>query len=82
MLRLMSYNIRFGGVGREELLADVIRQAEPDIVALQEATRPDVVERLAAMTDMPYWASKSSQSAAFMSRVGAKCIKAHYTTED
>jgi len=44
-LRLMSYNIRFGGVGREERLAAVIRQADPDIVVLQEATRPDVVER-------------------------------------
>jgi len=74
----MSYNIRFGGVGREELLADVIRQAEPDIVALQEATRPDVVERLAAITNMPYWASKSGQSAAFMSRVGVEHFEWQY----
>ena len=38
MLRLMSYNIRFGGVGREERIAEVIRHVDPDIVVLQEAT--------------------------------------------
>ena len=46
MLRLMSYNIHFGGVGREERIAEVIKHVDPDIVMLQEATRTDVVERL------------------------------------
>lgn len=69
MLRLMSYNIRFGGVGRERPLAEVIRQADPDIVVLQEATRPDVVERLAETTEMPHWASRRGQSTAFISRI-------------
>jgi endonuclease/exonuclease/phosphatase family metal-dependent hydrolase len=69
MLRLMSYNIRFGGVGREERLAAVIRQGNADIVVLQEATRPDIVERLAAMTGMTQWAATPGQSVAFISRV-------------
>lgn len=64
----MSYNIRFGGLSREERLADVIRQADPDIVVLQEATQPDVVGRLAELAGLPYWASKSGHSVGFLSR--------------
>ena len=46
-LRLLSYNIRHGGVGRVEAIAAVIRDCAPDVVVLQEATRPDVVRALA-----------------------------------
>jgi len=67
-LRLLSYNIRFGGVGREELLAEVIREAAPDLVILQEATKPAVVARLAQATGMTVWASRPGQSLGFMSR--------------
>ena len=42
-LRLVSYNIRFGGAEREKQLATVIKACEPDLVILQEAVRPDVV---------------------------------------
>jgi endonuclease/exonuclease/phosphatase family metal-dependent hydrolase len=68
-LRLLSYNIRFGGTGREAALTEVIRAADPDLVVLQEATRPHVVERLAASTGMKHWAAKPSHSVGFMSRV-------------
>ena len=47
VLRLLTYNIWRGGVGRERSLAAVINAQAPDIVVLQEATRPDVVARLA-----------------------------------
>jgi len=66
---LLSYNIRYGGVGREKQLAAVIREAEPDVVVLQEATRPQVVERLAAETGMKTWASRLGYSLGFMSRL-------------
>ena len=39
-LRILSYNILKGGVGREAALAAVISSCEPDIVILQEAYRP------------------------------------------
>jgi endonuclease/exonuclease/phosphatase family metal-dependent hydrolase len=68
MLRLMSYNIRFGGAGREQQLAAVIREANPDIVVLQEATRPEVVERLAGMVGFEDWGSKKGHSVGFISR--------------
>ncbi len=69
MLRLLSYNIRYGGAGRETALAAVINGAAPDLVILQEATRPAVVERLAAATCMAHWDARTGQSLAFMSRV-------------
>jgi len=78
-LRLMSYNIRFGGVGREERLAAVIRQADPDIVVLQEATRPDVVERIANLAQLPHWASKSGHSVGFISHDAPSHYEWQYT---
>jgi len=68
ILRLLSYNIRHGGAGREEALAAVMAAAAPDLVVLQEATKPDVVERLARDAGMGQWGSHRGQSLGFMSR--------------
>mgnify|MGYP005847085133 CR=1 FL=1 len=68
-LRLVSYNIRFGGRGREALIAQVLRAAAPDVVILQEATHPYVVERVAHELEMPFWSSRERRSLAFISRV-------------
>lgn len=68
-LRVLTYNILKGGVGREEHLATVINHQAPDIVVLQEATRPDVVERLAHETHMVAWGATRGRSLAFLSRV-------------
>jgi endonuclease/exonuclease/phosphatase family metal-dependent hydrolase len=69
-LRLLSYNIRRGGIGREQALAAVIRACGPDVVLLQEATVPSVVESLAAATGMRDWGAVPLQSLAFLSRLG------------
>lgn len=68
-LRLLSYNIQRGGVGRERHLADVIRRQQCDVVVLQEATRPHVVERLARDTGMPVWGAMRGRSLGFLSRL-------------
>jgi exodeoxyribonuclease-3 len=68
-VRLLSYNIRYGGAGREQALATVIRAARPDIVVLQEAINPEVVERVATLTEMPTWASNVGHSTGFLSRL-------------
>jgi exodeoxyribonuclease-3 len=68
-LRLLTYNIRYGGVGRIEMLAAVINGCGPDVVVLQEATRPEVVEKLAAATGMSAWAAHPAHSVGFMSRL-------------
>ena len=68
-LKLLSYNIQHGGTGRETRLASVIRDCDPDLVVLQEATRPPVVERLAKETGMEIWAAREGDSVGFVSRV-------------
>jgi endonuclease/exonuclease/phosphatase family metal-dependent hydrolase len=67
--RLLSYNIRYGGTGREPALAAVIGAAKPDVVVLQEATDPRVVERLAEAGAFAAWGSRPGHSTGFLSRV-------------
>jgi endonuclease/exonuclease/phosphatase family metal-dependent hydrolase len=67
-LRILSYNILKGGVGREAALAAVISSCEPDIVILQEAYRPAVVQQLAAACGFETWASSQGHSVGFLSR--------------
>ena len=67
-LRLLTYNIKYGGTGRAPAIARVINACAPDIVLLQEATRPAVVEQLAANTGMAEWRSFARQSLAFLAR--------------
>jgi endonuclease/exonuclease/phosphatase family metal-dependent hydrolase len=69
ILTLLSYNIRFGGTGREALLANVIRAAAPDMVLFQEATDPGVIERISVSTNMPFWAARQNHSNAYCSRI-------------
>ena len=68
-LRLLSYNIRFGGIGREAAIATVIRACAPDLVVLQEATDPRVVARLAELAELPHWGSRARHSTGFLSRL-------------
>ncbi len=68
-LRILSYNILKGGVGREAPLGAVISSCGADIVVLQEAYLPGVVQRLAATCGYEHWASSQGHSVAFMSRL-------------
>jgi endonuclease/exonuclease/phosphatase family metal-dependent hydrolase len=70
--KLLSYNVRYGGAGREGPLAAVIRESDADLVILQEATDPRVVERLSAETGLKTWAAHRGRSIAYLSRVGVK----------
>lgn len=79
IIKLLSYNIRFGGLGREEKLADVIRAAAPDIVVFQEAIYTRVIEHLAAVTDMPFRAAREHHSLAYISRLEIAHHEWHYT---
>lgn len=67
-LRLLSYNIRKGGDGRETLLAAVIRDCGPDLVVLQEATNIEVVKRIAEATQMQHWGARAGYSLGFLSK--------------
>ncbi len=67
-LRLLTYNIRRGGVGRVDAIARVVASCAPDVVLLQEATRPDVVEAIALRAGMADWRAYARQSLAFLTR--------------
>jgi endonuclease/exonuclease/phosphatase family metal-dependent hydrolase len=69
VLNVLSYNIERGGTGRERLLASVIADEAPDIVVLQEATRPEVVARLARATGMSASGAVAGRSLGFLSRI-------------
>ena len=66
--RLLTYNIRHGGAGREEALARVIRECSPDLVVLQEARIPASVERIAQLAGMEQWGSRKGESLGFIAR--------------
>ena len=78
ILRLLSYNIRFGGLGREDAIARAIKAAAPDLVVFQEATHPHVVEKLAATTGFPFWAAREKHSIGFLSRHQISYYEWHY----
>jgi endonuclease/exonuclease/phosphatase family metal-dependent hydrolase len=77
-LKLLSYNIRFGGVGREQALAETITAADPDLVVFQEAIYPDVIERIASATGFPFWASRRHHSIGFISKLQVSYHEWHY----
>jgi endonuclease/exonuclease/phosphatase family metal-dependent hydrolase len=66
--RLLTYNIRRGGEGREAPLSAVVSACEPDLVILQEATRPDVIERLARECGLPFCGARPRTSLGFLAR--------------
>jgi endonuclease/exonuclease/phosphatase family metal-dependent hydrolase len=78
IVKLLSYNIRFGGRGRERELAEVIRTVGPDLVVFQEAIDPDVIGRLAAATDLPFWAARREHSIGYISRLQPSHHEWHY----
>jgi exodeoxyribonuclease-3 len=77
-LKLLSYNIRFGGTGREQALAETIRAVDPDLVVFQEAIYPDVIERLATETGFPFWASRRHHSIGYISKQKIAYHEWHY----
>jgi endonuclease/exonuclease/phosphatase family metal-dependent hydrolase len=68
-IRLLSYNIRHGGAGREERLSAAIASCAPDVVIFQEATRPAVIEALAERTGLSHCGAMPKLSLGFMSRL-------------
>jgi exodeoxyribonuclease-3 len=67
-MRLLSYNIRYGGRGRERAIAEVIAASDPDVVLLQEATDPRAVERIANFAGLEAYGSRPGESLGFLAR--------------
>jgi exodeoxyribonuclease-3 len=68
-LRILSYNIQHGGVGREKQIAAVVGSQQPDVVILEEAIRPDIVTQIAKACGMTSCGATHGDSLAFMSRL-------------
>ena len=58
-MRLMSYNILEGGKGRIDPIAEVIRQADPDVVVILEAWDRLALIKLADRLGMDYFHAQS-----------------------
>jgi exodeoxyribonuclease-3 len=71
-LRLLTYNIREGGLGRAAQIAKVIEAANPDVVALQEARDPNVIEDIAKLAGFRHWGSQRMHSTGFLSNITVK----------
>jgi endonuclease/exonuclease/phosphatase family metal-dependent hydrolase len=78
IVKLLSYNIRFGGRRRERELAEVIRSVAPDLVVFQEAIDPDVISNLATATNLPFWAARREHSIGYISRLQTSHHEWHY----
>ena len=68
-MRIVSYNIQFGGVGREQAISEALRALEPDVAVLQEAHDTRVVGYVAEAAAMPYWYARRGYSLALLSRL-------------
>jgi exodeoxyribonuclease-3 len=68
MFRLMTYNIRHGGRGREAAIAGIVSACEPDLELLQEAVDPRAVARIAEASGMSDWRASAGESLGFLSR--------------
>ena len=78
IVKLLSYNIRFGGRQREKELAEVIRSVDPDIVVFQEATDTRVIDQLAADTGLTRSAARREHSIGYISRLEVSHHEWHY----
>ena len=81
IVKLLTYNIRFGGRKRENELAEVIRSISPDLVVFQEAISPEVIEQLASKTDFPFWAARRQHSIGYISRLQVAHHEWHYPAD-
>ena len=68
-LRLVSYNIRFGGRGRVPSLAGVLRPLAPDVLVLQEASDRATVDRLASDLRLTVVSAEPGSSVAILARI-------------
>jgi exodeoxyribonuclease-3 len=77
-LKLLSYNIRFGGRERQAQIAEVINNIAPEIVVFQEASDPRVIEYLSQACEMPFHAARAKSSVGFISRLKTEHHEWHH----
>lgn len=78
-MKIVSYNIRYGGLGREGGIIDVLESTTADLIILIEAIEPTVVRHIQERLDMPFGGCVKSYSVAFLSKL--KPINYHWHEE-
>jgi endonuclease/exonuclease/phosphatase family metal-dependent hydrolase len=68
-LRIASYNIRFGGIGRAEAIGAALAELRADVVILQEATHRPTVEAIAERLELATVIAEPGRSVAVLSRI-------------
>ena len=61
MLRILSYNILYGGKSRVNQLTKMIQSAQPDVLGLIEAADARVIEEVAERLEMHYCANPAGE---------------------
>jgi exodeoxyribonuclease-3 len=80
MMKVMTYNILNGGVGREPAILEVIQSVGPDIVILQEVYTPGLVRDLAtALGAEPFFPpGNAKRRVALLSRLPIRSARSHH----
>lgn len=74
---LATYNIRRGGHHRAERIAAVLAPFDPDVVVLQEAIEPAIVERIARELGLPAVTARRGASVAAITRTPPATARWH-----
>jgi len=79
-MKVMTYNILNGGVGREQAILEVIQSVQPDIVILQEVYTPDFLQDLGTALNMePFFATgNKKRRVALLSHLPIRSARSHH----
>jgi endonuclease/exonuclease/phosphatase family metal-dependent hydrolase len=79
-MKLMTYNILNGGVGREQAILEVISSVQPDVVVLQEVFEASFLDNLGVALNMqPFWVNGNrKRRVALLSRLPILSLRSHH----
>jgi endonuclease/exonuclease/phosphatase family metal-dependent hydrolase len=79
-MKVMTYNILNGGVGREQAILEVIQSVQPDIVILQEVYTSEFLQVLGTALNMePFFAAgNKKRRVALLSRLPIRSVRSHH----
>lgn len=81
-MKVMTYNVLDGGVGREQAILEVIQSVQPDIVILQEVYTSDFLQDLGTVLRMePFFATgNKKRRVGLLSRLPIRSATSHHPT--
>jgi len=79
-MKLMTYNILDGGVGREQSILEVISSVQPDVVVLQEVFEAGFLDNLGVALNMqPFWVNGNrKRRVALLSHLPILSLRSHH----